>query len=184
MMLPAIAALACAPDAQDSRLRVMDFVKLFERAEVRPERLTFNIAQHTLGGVTRVAIAAPVPSRAIWVTRLPERASLSVFAGVPASPAGCSARFRFGVSDDRIYEALASDTPRAGVWSELRVDLSRYAGRKFSIFFRPGHVSWRLVLSADQLAGDSCTALWGEPGIDADIDAARQFLARAGAGAP
>ena len=158
----------------------MDFIELFERAELRPER-AFKVAQHTLGGVTRATIAAPVPSRAIWVTPLPRRGWLSLFVGVPSSPAGCSARFRFGVSDDRIYEGLASDTPPAGAWRELRVDLSRYAGRKFSIFYRPDGVSWRLVFSADQIVEESCTGFWGEPTIETDVDAARQFQARSSA---
>ena len=135
-------------------MRVIDFIKLFDRAELRPDRQTFKVAQHTLGGVTRATITAPVPSRAIWVTPVPRRASLSLFVGIPPLPAGCSARFRFGVSDDRIYERRGSATPPAGAWSEMRVDLSLYAGRKFSIFYQPDGVVWRLVLSADHVAGE------------------------------
>jgi hypothetical protein len=168
-------AVACTRGSTDSQVRVMDFVTLFERAELRPDRSTFQVAQHTLGGVTRATIAAPVPSRAIWVTALPRRASLSIFLGVPSSPAGCSARLRFGVSDDRIYEALASETPQPGTWSPIRVDLSRYAGRKFSIFYQPEGRVWRLVFSADQVAGESCTAFWAEPAIETDVAAARLF---------
>jgi hypothetical protein len=115
---------------------------------------------------------------------VPRRASLSIFVGVPAEPAGCSVRFRFGVSDDRIYEALASDVPPAGTWNAIRVDLSRYAGPKFSIFYQPDGIAWRLVLSADYIAGDACTALWADPAIESDAGAARQFLARSGANAP
>lgn len=93
-------------------------------------------------------------------------------------------RFRFGISDDRIYEALAAETPAAGAWHEMRIDLSRYAGRKFSIFYQPDGRTWRLVFATDQLAGEACTAFWGEPAVYADVEAARQFRLRGNPGAP
>lgn len=160
-------------------MRVIDLVEEFDRAEVRPARDRFQIGDHAIAGTTRLSIAAPVPSRAIWVAPMPRRATLSLFAGLHPSAASCSARFRIGISDDRIYETLAAHTATdRNSWTEMRVDLSRYAGWKFSIFYQPDGMTWRLVLSLDQIAEAPCTALWGAPAIETDAEAARQFVAK------
>lgn len=178
----ALSAAACT-SAPSGRVRVIDLVHEFNRAEVRPARDRFQLGEHTLDGTGRLSIAAPVPSRAIWVTPMPRRAALSFFAGVQASDPSCSARFRIGISDDRIYETLASHTATHGnAWTEMRVDLSRYAGWKFSIFYQPDGMSWRLVLSLDQTADAACTGLWGTPAIETDPAAAHLFVAKQRAG--
>ena len=90
--------------------------------------------------------------------------------------------FRVGVSDERLYEALAAErvsasrTRDAG-WIPVSADLSAYAGRKWSVFYRPGAKAWRLVLSTDRIAGNG-RAFWGSPGVDSDVDAAREWRSR------
>jgi hypothetical protein len=81
----------------------------------------------------------------------------------------------------RIIEALFDRTvtvaPGADTaWSPVSVDLSAYAGRKWSIFYQPDRVEWRLVLSTDKIQGAGVRAVWGEPGIDTDVESARGLL--------
>jgi hypothetical protein len=161
----------------------VDLTAEFGRAEARPAGARFEVGWYALDGTNRLSVQVPVPSRAIWTTTLPQRATLSAFVGLVPSETPCTARFRIGISDNRIYEALAAHTAAAaGTWTEMRVDLSLYAGRKFSIFYQPDGTSWRLVLSADQGAGTPCTGLWGEPAVETDNDAARQFSERRAGG--
>ena len=87
--------------------------------------------------------------------------------------------FRFGVSDERLYDGLsehrvfinAGQEPR---WLPVDVNLSLYAGRKWSLFFRPDSHPWRMVFAADQLEGEA-VVLWGSPGIDTDQRGAREW---------
>jgi len=91
-------------------------------------------------------------------------------------------RFRVGVSDDRIYEQLADALLTPGVqtgWTELRADLSAYAGWQWSLFYRPEQRRWRLVLSADAVTGVRTRGAWGAPGIEGDRAAAREHVERA-----
>ena len=91
-------------------------------------------------------------------------------------------RFRVGVSDDRIYEQLSSVqlTPDAQTgWTEIRTDLSAYAGWQWSVFYRPSARRWRLVLSTDAVTGIPGRGVWGVPGIDGDRAAAREHVERA-----
>jgi hypothetical protein len=112
---------------------------------------------------------------------VPRKATLNVLAGVAASDSPSVVRFRIGISDHRIYEALFERTITIGRgadsgWSPVAVDLSPYAGRKWSIFYRPDRVEWRLVLNTDAIEGTGTRAVWGEPGIDTDLRSARQFF--------
>ena len=131
----------------------------------------------------RASVEAPVPGRAIWSTSLPRRGVLHVYAGLPAAAAPSTVRFRIGISDHRIYEGLAEQTlsngpERASAWTPIDVDLSRYAGPKLSLFYRPDSVTWRLVFSTDHIEGQPGVALWGEPVVETDSGAARDFLKR------
>jgi len=88
-------------------------------------------------------------------------------------------RFRVGVSDERIYEALSEvvlakqDGPQP-----IIVDLSAYAGRKWSIFYHPDRVTWRLTLSADAMGGVPGIALWGAPRVMTTQEGAVEYLRR------
>jgi hypothetical protein len=159
---------------------VIDLVRTFDAAEKRPASPEFEIAHCQTGGVSRVAILSPAPARLIWITRLPPRGAFRAQLGVrPKGSGDATLDFRVGISDDRIYEALAHKTvASAQGWTPIVVDLSRYAGRKWSLFYRPDTHPWRLVLSVDAIAPGAATAVWGEPVISADVDAARAFAAR------
>ena len=79
-----------------------------------------------------------------------------------------------------IYEPLTQVvlSPDARGWTDLRADLSAYAGRKWSLFYRPDRIVWRLVLAADAIDTAPATVLWGEPQIETDTESAREYAAR------
>ena len=87
-------------------------------------------------------------------------------------------RFRVGVSDERIYEGLASATPGPGETKDVRADLSAYAGWKWSVFYHPDRIQWRVVLSADTLSGAPARGVWIAPGIATDTAAALEYRNR------
>lgn len=160
---------------------MIDLIRSFGDAEKRPVSGLFVLDQHTLSRTMRASIGVPVPSRVIWTTPVPRKATLNLLAGVAASDSPSAVRFRIGVSDHRVYEALFERTLTAdrgadSGWAHVAVDLSPYAGRQWSIFYRPDRVEWRLVLSTDAIEGTGTRAVWGEPGIDTDLGSARRFF--------
>ena len=64
-------------------------------------------------------------------------------------------------------------------WTDLRADLSAYAGWQWSIFYRPERRRWRLVLSTDAVSGVPGRGVWGGLRIDGDRAAAREHVERA-----
>jgi hypothetical protein len=179
-LLAVALATGCATREPDTPFVVIDLLRWFRSAEARPAHGRFELAQHTFGADARAILLVPVPSRVVWQARIPRRAILHVAPGVAPSSAPGSVRFRIGVSDDRIYESLAEMTmgPRAVGPQPIAVDLSAYAGRKWSLFYRPEERPWRLVLSADHVGGSVTEALWVEPRIEAAAGDARRFRAR------
>jgi hypothetical protein len=134
-------------------------------------------------GVSRAAIAAAVPSRLTLRLPFPRHGVFHAFVALADPPTGShsgGARLRLGVSDDRTYEPLAELVlPRdAHGWTDLRADLSAYAGRKWSLFYRPDRIVWRLVLAVDAVDNGAATVLWGEPHIQTDAESAREYVAR------
>jgi hypothetical protein len=164
------------------RVRVIDLLRQLPSAERRPVSGRFEIVDHTCDARSLTSLAVPATSRVIWTLKLPARAVFNVHAAVDGPP-GASALFRIGVSDDRIYEQLATQTVTADecglAWVPISVNLGGYGGWKFSIFYQPGGRTWRLVLGVNQ--GDSAAdrAYWALPGIDTDAGAARGFYTRA-----
>ncbi len=158
-------------------MRVVDLIRELDSAEKRPPT-GFSVATYEVGGVTRPAIAAAAPSRLTVALPLPRRGALHAF--VALAGASAPARVRIGISDDRIYEGLAELTLVAGqhTWTELRVDLSAYAGWKWSLFYRPERTTWHLVLGADPVNGAPGAVLWGAPEIVTDQRSARDYAAR------
>jgi hypothetical protein len=164
-------AAACRTPPSAPPMRIIDLIGELNRAEMRPAD-TFTLSDRS--GVR--AMTGPAPSRVIWTLPLPRRA---VFRAMASVDGGAAARFRVGVSDDRIYEGLAAVqlVPGSG-WTPIEADLSAYAGWKWSLFYQPEHRSWRLVLSADAVGGTPATAVWGNPEIVSDADAAREYARR------
>jgi hypothetical protein len=153
-----------------------------DRADKRPAG-GFSIAMPQVNGAPRPAIAAAVPSRLTLALPLPRRGVFHAFVALADGPPGATAapvRLRVGVSDHRIYEGLTELilAPGARTWIDLRADLSAYAGWKWSLFYRPDRITWRIVLAADAMENVPARVLWGEPEIVTDSDSAREYFAR------
>lgn len=154
---------------------VVDFIKEFDRAEQRPAA-AYALTEFRAPGASHPSIAAPAPGRIIWEMSLPRRGTLHTAVAIDG---GVPVRFRVGVSDDRIYEELAAVTVSTpGTWTDLRADLSAYAGWKWSLFYRPERRRWRVVLSTDAVTAQPGRAIWGSPSISADTASAREYVDR------
>ena len=153
-------------------------------AETRPSPASFEIADVLVSNQSQPAIRTIAPSRLIFTLSVPRRSTFVARVAVPSGIEGASpqpVRFRVGVSDERLYEPLADvlvspETP-AG-WTDVRADLSAYAGWQWSVFYRPERRRWRLVLSADAVSGTRTWAAWGVPAIVGDRSAAREYVER------
>ncbi len=153
-----------------------------DRADKRPPA-GFTLGPHEVGGVPHPAIAATVPSRLTLALPLPRHGVFHAFVAIADPPAGArtaAVRLRVGVSDHRIYEGLTAVTlvPGNRAWTEIRTDLSAYAGWKWSLFYRPERTLWRLVLAADATDDAPGTVLWAGPEIVTDTQSAREYTAR------
>ncbi len=158
----------------------------FRDTEARPSRAAFEVADVEVAGQSEPAIRTNAPSRLIYVLHVPRRSTFVARValergsdGAPPQPL----RFRVGVSDDRIYEQLATAELAPGGqtgWTDLRADLSAYAGWQWSIFYRPERRRWRLVLSTDAPSGVPGRGVWGAVRIEGDRAAAREHVERAG----
>jgi hypothetical protein len=183
-ILVALLCGGCASSDESSTVLVIDLLHEFARAEKRPPDGGFAIAEHSVAGVRHTGIAAPAASRLIWTARLPARGWLRTSVAVlPARSADATVSFRIGISDDRLYERLAEERVSVSPsgdsgWIDLAADLSPYAGRKWSLFYRPDSVTWRLVLSTDRVVGDG-RAFWASPRVVSDLHGAREWQKRA-----
>jgi hypothetical protein len=172
---------ACRYATPSPPIRSVDLVHEFGRADKRPP-VGFAIAERDIGGVRVPVIAAPVPSRLTLALPLPRHGVLHARAALEtATPQAIpGVRLRLGVSDQRIYEGLSEIVlpPTLGTWTEVRADLSSYAGWKWSLFYRPDGITWRLVLAADALVDRPATVLWAAPEITTDLQSAREYAVR------
>jgi hypothetical protein len=153
-----------------------------DRADKRPAG-GFLIAMQQVNGRSRPTIAASVPSRLTLALPLPRRGVFHALVALADGPPGAPAapvRLRVGVSDHRIYEGVTELilTPGTRTWIDLRADLSAYAGWKWSLFYRPDRITWRIVLAADATENVPATVFWGAPEIVTDTDSAREYTAR------
>ena len=157
-------------------------VREFDRADKRPAD-GFAIGQHQIGAVAYPTIAAAVPSRLTLTLPLPRRGVFHARVALAEQQPGvrpAAVRIRVGVSDHRIYEGLADLklVPDERTWVDVRADLSAYAGWKWSLFYRPDRVTWRVVLAADATEDVPATVLWASPEIVTDTKSAREYAAR------
>jgi hypothetical protein len=160
----------------------VDLIREMDRADKRPAG-GFAIAMQQVDGVARPTIAAAVPSRLTLALPLPRHGVFHAFVALADGPPGAMAapvRLRVGVSDHRTYEGVTELVlaPATRAWIDLRADLSAYAGWKWSLFYRPDRITWRIVLAADATENVPATVLWGAPEIVTDTDSAREYTAR------
>jgi hypothetical protein len=178
----AIVLCGCRSSTPLAPVRVVDLIHEMDRAEKRPPG-GFAIAMQQVDGVARPVIAAAVPSRLTLALPLPRHGVFHALVALADGPPGARAapvRLRVGVSDHRIYEGVKELilTPGTRTWIDLRADLSAYAGWKWSLFYRPDGITWRVVLAADATENVPATVLWGAPEIVTDTESAREYTAR------
>lgn len=182
MLLLLSASAACRRDRDHAAVTAVDLIFHFKDAERRPLGGTFEIREHTFGGHSRASLIAPPGSRTGWRLLVPRRARLQVFAGVPDSSGPAVAAFRVGISDGRKYETLVeqhvSSAETAAGWIPVSADLSLYAGRKFSLFYRPESHKWEIIIGTHVVEGAPPFVVLGEPAIVTDTEAARDYRQR------
>lgn len=117
-----------------------------------------------------------------WKLFVPHRGRLQVYGGVPETNGAVVAAFRLGVSDERRFDNLieqhVTSAETANGWVTVSADLSPYAGRKFSLFYRPDSRKWNVVIGTHVVAGSPEFLVLGEPSIEADVESAREYRQR------
>jgi hypothetical protein len=175
--------VACGRKHDDTQVLAIDLLRTFPAAEKRPAGGAFAVREHTLREQSRASLIVPPDSRIIWTTWLPHRATLAFHAAVPDGQGPASVECRIGISDDRIYTTLAetvvssADTSSKG-WIPITADLSPYAGRKMSLFYRPDERRWRIIVATRAISGSPSHVYLGDPGIRTDNEGAREYVKR------
>jgi len=180
LLAPCLLGTACRRSSDDQQpLRVVDLTRTFAGAEHRPAG-GFDLAAYEANGIARPSLVMPVPARATWSLPLPRHGLFRAFVTIDTGgKPGAAVRFRLGISDDRVYEELTGSTLTDGRgWTEFRADLSAFAGIKWSLFYRPDLIRWRLVLATDQAGPVPARAVWGSPEIVTDVASSREYSAR------
>lgn len=148
-----------------------DLINELPRADCRPSG-----ACEAIAGRDGVSLRVRSPSRVTWTLPLPHDGR---FETTVSTLSDARVRFRIGVSDGRVYEALREvvlstrDAPMPVV-----VDLSAYAGWKWSLFYHPDRIAWRLTLSADAMGGVPGLALWTAPRVMTTHEGEAEYLRR------
>lgn len=132
-----------------------------------------------LGNDVRPAIVVGMPSRITWRrVRFPKRTVLKTAVGTrTAGPA--QVVFRIGISDDRTYEELVRQVidARTSRWTDVQVDLSRYAGWQWSVFYHPDRRCWNVIFNVATLAPvPDVVGFWAQPALYTAPGAGRDFL--------
>ena len=145
----------------------VDLMALYDQAEKKGG--TFTVADVTLAGETKRAIATPPNGRITFRVRVPDDGWLKVSLGLQSEAwtvEGNGVHFYGGVSDGRAFEKLFDQTlnPFANAserrWIPVAVDLSAYAGEEMQIILNTV-VSGPGVPADDR--GDM--PLWGAPEV-------------------
>jgi hypothetical protein len=129
----------------------------------------FAVADATLAGDTRKAIAAPANGRVTFRVRVPDDGWFKVWLGLKPEAwtiEGNGVHFYAGVSDGRAFEPLFTQTlnpfanPSERRWIPVTVDLSAYAGEEMEIILNT-------VASGPGVPPDDRgdMPLWGAPEI-------------------
>ena len=155
----------------------IDLIDSLGAAERRPSAAVFDVSPVTINGESIRAVATPAASRITWELRLPDRARLEIAVALKPegwTVAGDGVLFRVGIAEGRTHEDIVTrvvnpySRPEDRRWIPISVDLGGHSGFKWSLFYHPRLILWRIVLntsaanpaSAEHL-GD--LPLWGEP---------------------
>jgi hypothetical protein len=176
VVLVACAAGACGRGAL---VPAIDLVGDLDRAERRPAGGTFEVVTTEIAGQSMRAIVPPSISRITWETAVPGRAVLKTAVALHPdawTQEGNGVLFRIGIAEGRTYEELVTrlvdpyHSPDDRRWIPITVDLSAYGGFKWSLFYQPSRLRWRIIFNTnsgppgtDDRRGD--LPLWGEPAI-------------------
>ena len=168
----AAAASGCRSQTQDAPI---DLLRVLPSAERRAGS-ALDEAVHadtvTVAGVTRPALLMRAPSRVLWPVQLTaNRAMLRTAVAVMDDHTGATTGVvvRVGISDSRSYNELlrlpVRVEPGSGpVWQPIDVDLSAYSGWRWSLFYQPYRLHWKLIFNAD--ASRRGRVAWAEPTIE------------------
>ena len=106
------------------------------------------------------AVFMTAPARVTWTLQFPETAEVAArVAIIDGGTSGQGVTVRLGLSDNRRYHELLREPvpPRPPnsppVWRTIRVNLSEYSGWKWSLFYQPSRLKWRLIVNADATPG-------------------------------
>ncbi len=174
---------ACSQPPNEARVAAVDLTRRLQDAERRPATAPFELGEFTFAGQSHATIVAPAESRLTWRMPLPRRGTLQLFAAVPSTAGDAAVSFRVGISDNRRYDTLteptitSADTSARG-WIAVTADLSPFAGRKWSVFYRPDEIRWTVVIGTHVMAGAPAVVYLGEPSITTDVPGAREYAAR------
>jgi hypothetical protein len=152
----------------------VDLIERFAEAQKRPNPEVFSIADTTLAGVTKkaIAITPSVGTRLTWKVRVPDDGWLWVSVGLKPEAwdkEGDGIKFMVGVSDGRAFEQLFEQhvNPFANQgerkWIDVRVDLSTYAGEEVDLVFNTFASAPGQGGPGGDLRND--LGLWGSPEI-------------------
>ena len=98
----------------------------------------------TIDGDARPALVAMAPARITWTTVLPEHARLETAVAQATDVPG--ATLRIGLAADRAFDEVLN-VEAAREWTPQVIDLRRFSEVKFSLFYQPQLLTWRLVVN-------------------------------------
>jgi hypothetical protein len=153
-----------------------DFLQALPQAQIRPadQPAVVRVVDAHLNGEVKRSLSASVPSRVVFTLQIPGAAVFAASLGVDASGSHSDdegVTFRLGISDGRTYEQLLdrSILARDGEeWVPARVDLARYAGWQWSLFYHPSSITWQIVLNTYSAGSgaEHLRGLWATPRIE------------------
>jgi hypothetical protein len=125
----------------------------------------------TVDGSTRPALLTRAPARVTWSVRFAGNHPIlrTAVALVPedGGTVASGASARIGIVGGRSYTELVRLMPGANGasgWKPIEIDLSNYAGWRWSLFFQPYRMTWKIIFGADP-APHGWIA-WAQPIID------------------
>ena len=152
IVLAALGAFGCQRRDAATREQRVDLLASVDRAERRPRGAVVTTTLATLEGESEPAVDVPAVSRIVWTARMPDHAVLHTALGAPqlAAADGARALFRIGISDERTYDGLFGAEVGLGSapgWKPVSIDLSKYSGFKWSLFYHPRQKTWKVIFN-------------------------------------